>query len=118
MPSLSAISRMSAQAVYDALSQHLLTQKKTCLQSDGLTPAYRTQGTASPAGALLSDEEYLPAMEGRSWLSLAQAGIVPRQHALLIDDIEFVHISYPPYEWPQELANVARLHGLSITLAA
>lgn len=120
------------QAVFDKVAKHLLTQNKRAMKDfPGEYPidrcAYRGDGGAMCAvGCLIPDDVYDPSMEGRSagevmrmlhgvreLASVSQALGV--SHAML-SALQNAHDNYEPFEWPMELAYIARQYNLSFTM--
>lgn len=107
MISVRTLATSSSQALFDQLSRHLMSMDAPCRQANGVIGAYHFGDRRSPAGSLVANDDYLISMEDQSWRSLSEKGIVPTDHAELIDEIEYIHDSFPPEEWEAHLINMA-----------
>lgn len=129
MITLATLKDATAQQVFDQVKTHLLTQMK---QSSGYDKEdfqcyYRSGENSSlkcAAGCLISDEEYVPAMDspfkssGTAWEAIIEAGHAPKTHELLITQLQWVHDSHLPAEWAEKLEDLAPEFGLEYNHAA
>lgn len=108
----------TAQAVFDQIARHLLTQNAKALEqiATDVNPACRYRGdngTKCAAGILIADEEYTRDFERiGSWNSLVIRGYAPVDHAALIIALQHVHDGGSPSTWPADLIDVARAYEL------
>lgn len=106
----------SAQEIYDAVKEHLLTQNVQCLNEVG-NCAYRGDGGLKCAvGALIPDEDYIKDMESSGITRLIY--LFPQcewmaPYSQLLTHLQCVHDSNLPDNWEQELAGVARTYNLN-----
>lgn len=110
---LATLAQASAQAVFDQVARHLLTQNMQALNDAG-DCVYRTaEGQACAAGCLIAAHELDPAWNvDTSWASLVQKEHVPAAHCDLIDRLQCVHDDHRPEHWPEQLELVADIYGL------
>lgn len=116
MITLKTLPEASAQAVYDQVVTHMLTQKAQSLSAAN-TCAYRgSNGLMCAAGCLIADDEYNPDMDdidGKCWSSLIFDHGITDVHSTLIETLQSVHDSNDPAEsgsiavWVGDLRNVA-----------
>ncbi|MBB3227033.1 hypothetical protein FHW69_001634 [Luteibacter sp. Sphag1AF] len=116
---LATLAKATPQEIFDQVASHLLTQGRQSLsaQVDGGCAYRGTDGCRCAAGCLISDDEYRPGMESRTWVdvyrifkTLPYAGTATID---LIDVLQTVHDACEPYEWREELRSVAKSYGLS-----
>ncbi len=118
MITLATLPDASAQAVFDQVKTHLLTQKQQSLSNSpsGLSVcAYRgINGLKCAVGCLISDEEYqaYSHMEGFAWDSDYAQELMPQNHAELITALQDLHDMNPVSRWSAELQHIATRHGL------
>lgn len=111
MITLKTLPEATAQEVFNQVAEHLLTQQVESL-NDGC--AYRNpQGLKCAAGCLMADDEYSPAMEGRTWDSLTRTEDIPCAHRALIVELQGCHDFYDPSTWGCQLEQIAIDFGLS-----
>jgi hypothetical protein len=109
---------MTAQEIYDKVKAHLLNQNAKSISEDGC--AYLgDNGLKCAVGCLISDEDYLPDMEGPLNLLIEMYGYLPSikrlaRHAEMLAELQRCHDVCDPYEWPSQLARVAKRHGLKL----
>lgn len=116
MITLATLPSKSKQEIFDHIALHLLTQNKTSFlkESDDSACAYRSyNGLKCAAGCLMSDLEYSKEFEGITWLELSSMGKVPKEHARLISDLQKIHDTVLPENWPRSILMTAVEHGLS-----
>ncbi len=122
-PDINALVAMNAQAVFDHVARHVLTQRRRCRRNDNCL--YRDgSGAACAIGALIPQSCYVPQMEDRNLFGLVQwcwASPFPQHHALahclyehqiLLTRLQRLHDSCEPANWPyllREIATDARL---------
>lgn len=106
---LATLPQATAQEVYSQVRNHLLTQKrKSSLEDDDEECVYRGHdGLKCAAGCLISDEEYLPEMEYKTWGAMVQSGAIPREHKELISSLQRIHDSFPVEDWEPKLNKLA-----------
>jgi hypothetical protein len=127
-PTLAELAAMDAQAVFDHVVRHLLTQRRRCHASDGVKDIclYRgPHGTACAVGALIPAMCYAPEMEHRNvssvmgWCMRSSSELHRRfgwflsRHVRLLRVLQFLHDSRDPSQWPTRLREVATTTGLS-----
>lgn len=119
---LANLSQATAQQVFDHVARHLLTQGEKSGVYDpeirDYTCMYRgPHGLMCAAGCLMTDEEYQPAFESKSWdCGLVEGGRVPAAHAALIADLQTVHDEDAVEMWPGRLRLLAGFHKLDAAI--
>ena len=104
----------TAQAVYDQVVRHLLTQGQPCMDPSEAICMYRNDtGRQCAAGCLIGPDEYSAEFESVKWDDLALRGNVPREHMDLILQLQETHDQYPPKYWRVRLREVAGMFGLT-----
>ena len=109
---------MTSQEIFDTVRDHLLKQGVKS-QTDLGGPVqcmYRGPGGLKCAvGCLITDEEYLPEMEGTDidkldleFFNLEHLG----SYMYLIADLQDCHDHYEPSSWAKRLQEIAEHHGL------
>ena len=68
----------------------------------------------SPQSKKVKDE-YKKKMENQPWTFLAENGDVPREHSLLIRDLQQAHDTFEVIKWDRRLEGVAKEHKLTFT---
>jgi len=96
------IKTCSAREVFDYVKHHLLMQGEPCIGADN-DFAYRSELLSDPGGCLLSDEQYSPLMEGKTWSLLAKDGWVPSEHKELINNLQIIHDVHEVEDWEEKL---------------
>lgn len=128
---------MTAQEIFDKVTTHLLTQnrqsRKDIFNTGYESCAYRgDDGLMCAVGVLIPDELYDPRFEGlcpplnysdvcapdldrRFWFVdvLKQIGIAEQDLGLLAD-LQSIHDSHTPAEWPSQLELLAGAKRLSL----
>ena len=117
---------MEAQAIFDTVARHLLAQNAKSYQEDGYTCAYRgADGRKCAAGVLLTDAEASAYGEGWSWpipddFDPERDDVLDAAnrigHHSLVRRLQWVHDTYLPAEWLQELAYVGAAFGLDTSI--
>jgi hypothetical protein len=111
---LATLPTATAQAVYDQVARHLLTQGQPCTDLSGAICLYRNDtGRQCAAGCLIGPDEYSAEFENVGWDALSLRGNVPRAHLDLIDQLQGTHDTYKPRRWPVRLREVAAMFRLS-----
>lgn len=88
----------SEQEIFDFVANHLFTQGKPAVTVHTNTCSYRTaDGLSCAAGCLLTDDQYSPAFEGRSWDSLVECNSMPKIHVNLIAGLQRIHDAWLEY---------------------
>lgn len=117
-------SNMTAQEIFDVVSDHLRKQGRAATQGQTIagTPAgvYRAKnGDKSAAGCLLSDEEYRTEFEGILAAALPPfrtAKFLP--HVRLICDLEQIHdthLTCSVEAWEKSMVQMAKKYNLIYT---
>lgn len=116
MITLKTLPEASAQAVYDQVVTHMLTQKAQSLSATN-TCAYRgSNGLMCAAGCLIADDEYDPSMDsadGKDWIGVISDYGITDAHASLIETLQSIHDGDDPAHsgniavWVGDLRNVA-----------
>jgi hypothetical protein len=120
MITLATLPKATAQEVFEQVKTHMLTQNEKCKSGD--TCLYRhvkEDGTVlkCAAGCLIADEEYKEQMEvgsfeGSGWKNLLADGLVPREHADLIRDLQEIHDLEDVEDWQRCLEKYAIRNNL------
>ncbi len=124
MTSLDNLDYTSEQEVFNYVAAHLLTQNQRAEMNhpdSGEVCAYRSGQLKCAVGCLISDEDYLPEMEGRNVYHIIDdvrykkvfqkmSGI-----SILIGSLQRIHDSYEPSQWRRELLSMAERRGLNST---
>lgn len=108
---LATLPHATAQEVFDQSAKHLLAQNEKSEGDDGQSK-YRLGKAKCAAGFFISDKEYLSKMEGKSWRTLVNAGLVPLKHMDVITGLQNIHDDSQPEEWLEGLRSVALTFGL------
>ena len=115
MITLKTLPQATAQEVFDQITQHLLKQGKRSVSNTGAC-RYRTENSEGvlkcAAGCLIADDEYNRLFENVSWNDLVNGGKVPKQHAQLIWQFQWVHDRELPEDWPHYFKGIAAEHRL------
>lgn len=115
MITLATLPQATAQQVFDQVTRHLLTQNARA--SDGMSCKYLEGGLKCAAGCLISETEYTPKFENASWTILSERGLVPKEHASLIRELQRVHDGESNANgWPHLLRRLAGEEGLSCSV--
>jgi hypothetical protein len=113
MITLSTLHEASAQEVFTQVKDHLLKQNEKSM-IDNLCAYRGSNGLQCAAGCLMSDEEakYIP--EEKAWRTLLDQGFVETyKHTDLIFQLQDIHDSELPEEWPESLQRLAFDEGLN-----
>lgn len=115
---LATLHLATAQAVFDQVATHLLTQMVPCRYVDAgadiSSCKYRNEGLMCAAGCLIADAEYdSEMMEGKNWTEVVRSNLAPETHDVLITRLQVVHDSHPPQSWRKELIRAADQFQLS-----
>jgi hypothetical protein len=101
---------MTAQELFDKVSEHLLTQGSQCKLDDRCY--YRDNGWRKCAvGCLIPDNLYTPLMETMQ-LGPILTHIGLDGHYDLCRSLQIIHDKYPPSEWRDRLLDLANGYGL------
>lgn len=106
---------VSAQEIFDYVARHLARQGRKSMYEKECR--YRGPGnTMCAVGCLIKDNEYYPAMEGRTMNGII---LPPRflEHTNLLRQLQLVHDSVDVEEWPQVLRGVAAQFHLNTSAA-
>jgi hypothetical protein len=104
---------LTPQEIFDKVAAHLLQQKYRCLDKKSLVCLYRnSQGMKCAAGCLISDEDYEPSLEGRSWRELVAMGHVSMDKSILISNLQVIHDTCEVEHWRDKLQDLAESHKL------
>lgn len=111
---LATLPTATAQAVFDQVARHLLTQGQPCMDLSGAICLYRNNtGRQCAAGCLIGPDEYSAEFENVTWDDLALRRNVPRKHLDLIAQLQETHDQYLPKYWRVRLREVAGMFRLS-----
>jgi len=107
---------MTAQEVLNTMAAHLLKQGKKSIDADSAVCRYRSKdGLKCAVGALLTNKEYRPEMEGHNVGYIEY--ILPQRlvaHLELIRSGQRVHDDHPVDSWPSELRALAERLRLEV----
>ena len=112
MITLKTLPEATAQEVFDQISTHLLTQYESCLEGETGKCKYHYNGLMCAAGCLISDEEYIPEMEGGEWTDLIEELGIPNNHSGLITKLQIIQDEYLPKQWSHKLNEIAHQENL------
>lgn len=105
--------KMTAQEVLDIVVTHLLTQNKKSKHAESAGCLYDgPNGLTCAAGPFVAKENVT---EKQDWAALAHEKKVPQHHGLLIMELQRVHDTYLPEQWPHILEKVAKKRELQYT---
>lgn len=115
---LATLAEATEQEVFDFVANHLLTQNEKA--EINFQCRYRgDNGLKCAAGALMTDEEYLPSFDespvGCGWGALVLKEQVPNTHCEFIRELQMVHDCSLPHNWYHELKSFAKTHELDFT---
>lgn len=114
MITLKTLPQATTQEVFDQIALHLLVQNaKSRDDATGCCLYRNVDGLKCAAGCLIDDGEYGEELEHNSWDVLVGAGLVPENNWELIRDLQTIHDDTLPYDWPDELTNLAKKCKLS-----
>jgi hypothetical protein len=111
MITLKTLPAATLMEVFQQCSDHLFQQgaKSEITDTEGRsTCVYKNGSMSCAAGCFISDEEYDPAMETRSWegISNGRGFGVPDDHCDLISSLQTIHDEYEVERWPEKLAEL------------
>jgi len=100
------------QQVFDQVARHLMTQKARSTDFNGHCKYRGLNGLKCAAGCVISDDEYDPFFEGKSWDHLmsiiaTRSSSRPLVHIELIGRLQLVHDGYVVSYWREMLQAVA-----------
>lgn len=107
---LGNLGQATEQEVFDQVAKHLMGPLPHRVVVRRL---YRDSDRSCAAGCLIADSEYDEAFEGNIWTDLVKEGQVPSHHAVLIRELQILHDTWSPSEWPAELAALASEYSLN-----
>lgn len=113
--------KIQMQAIYDRVSQHLLTQMEQCMKGEWCL--YRGPNRMKCAiGTLIPDELYTYGLEGRGAGSdevmnvLEVAGVIPHDNrdemAVFLGRLQIIHDDHHPSFWEKQLEGLAEDYEL------
>ena len=107
MITLKTLPAATLMEVFQQCSDHLFQQGAKSTTEDG-TCVYKNGSMSCAAGCFISDEEYDPAMETRSWEGISNVGRfgIPDDHCDLISSLQTIHDEYEVEFWPEKLAEL------------
>jgi len=114
---LKTLAQATEQEVFDQVATHLLKQNVQAIDDSRDGCAYRGKdGTKCAMGCLMSDEEYDPVWDktGARWYALARDNKVPREHCVLLIELQQVHDNHMPEVWFKKLRHLAEDYGLNM----
>lgn len=106
---------MTAQEIFDTVARHLIAQGKQAVDESGYCKYRAPDGRRCAAGVLITDEEYVPNMEGVMFGD-SQVAWPPRLlvHEKLVRDLQSAHDQCEDWRAIRaKLALVAARHSLS-----
>jgi hypothetical protein len=111
MITLKTLPAATLMEVFQQGSDHLFQQggKSEYVDSEGTSNClYRHGSMSCSGGCFISDEEYDPDMESRTWKALSEGSsfLVPDDHCILIGDLQHIHDNYDVERWPEKLAEL------------
>ncbi len=113
MITLKTLPEATEQEVFDQAVTHLLTQNAKSTNDNGNCRYRGENGLKCVAGCFIADDEYKSVMEVRSWRQLHEiAHLVPREHARLIQTLQYIHDDHPVSHWKEELEALAEIKNL------
>ena len=115
MITLATLEQATPQEVFDQVKNHLLKQNaRSGVLGERWKCKYRgLDGLKCAAGCLISDEEYKPKMESRTWYGLIYNGLIKEtQHDVLIKKLQIIHDDTDVENWEKDLKELAKEHGL------
>lgn len=116
MITLKTLSDATAQAVFDQVAGHMLTQMQQSSADDGSCFYRHPDGVLKcAAGALIGDDEYKPGWDidgGTCWSGLVGSEEVPPEHEELITSLQHIHDNKATSEWYRWLINLAEENEL------
>lgn len=86
MITLATLKDATAQEVFDQGVEHLLSQGVQCSEVGAC--CYRLGSLKCVGGCFIADSEYTPEIERNDWNSLVIYEIVPKEHQLLIRNLQ------------------------------
>lgn len=101
---------MNAQETFDTVARHLLTQGQRSTAGGGAEACrYRgSEGRKCAAGVLIPDAVYVEDMEGFGWQAVCEMHPqVPQAHCRLIAELQRIHDTINPLDWPDALRRLA-----------
>lgn len=111
---MTQIETLTAQQVFDTAAIHLITQGVPSHEEGKRSEClYRgPNGTKCAVGAMITDEEYSPDMEGTSVFGLRLPNrLVPFKP--ILSDLQAIHDKHDPDEWKSRLHMLADEYGLN-----
>lgn len=116
--------KQDLQKTFNKVYRHLLTQKKKAYSKAQGICLYRTpkSGLKCAVGCLIPNRLYQPDMEGSSVRNLAIfyqklapiVGETGSKKARLVTDLQYVHDTFGPSKWAEQLAKLAEAFDLKI----
>lgn len=104
---------MTAQECFDHTVSRLLAQGKVATDLDGKCVYHAADGSKCAGGWNISDAEYKPEMEHKSWIDVSEKYLGSSVHAQLISELQDVHDDCSPKSWPRLFRIVAARFGLN-----
>ena len=114
MITLKTLPQATEQEVFDHVSKHLLKQGERSRDESGGC-LYRHEDLKCAAGCLIGDDEYDPNIEGFTWETLSRKKF-PKNHADLIETLQFIHDAEPVKNWRSQLEKLAAVKNLKCNL--
>lgn len=115
---------LTYQEVFTKVKTHLLKQnEKSEIFGRGVCAYRGDRDRKCAAGVLITDEAYLPEMEGKRISTMYHTGHERFRSALqqsgindsnihIISDLQDVHDGFPPHMWENELKRIAEKYKL------
>lgn len=102
---------MNAQEIFDTVVTHLRNQGCKAKDMYSGQCMYRApNGLKCAAGCLISDDEYIHAMEGRGFEWIVPTRLI--EHTTLIADLQEIHDGSDPIDWENGFSIVAARYRL------
>lgn len=112
MITIATLAQATEQEVFDHIVGHMLNQDRKCKFHD--VCSYRnSEGLSCAAGCLFTEEEYKSIKpESCAWDTLVSQGKVPKEHGVLILNLQKLHDSVPEEEWYESTKRISVSLGL------
>jgi len=107
---------MEAQEIFDKVAAHLEQQRSTSIEEGGTCMYRGAVGKMCAIGCLIPDDKYNRQMEYQGVTGpdvkpvLEELGLY--EHKKLLDDLQILHDKRDVQDWPDHLANIARIFEL------
>jgi hypothetical protein len=113
MITLATLHEATEQEIFTQVKNHLLSQNKRAVDTNGTACRYRINDLKCAAGCLIADSEYRPSMESYLWTNLVKIALVPDHHVELISVLQRIHDKvFDTSLWPESLRDIAQTYNL------